>query len=213
MQTMTKLLFTAGLGAATMYYLDPAQGRRRRAIALDRIEHGRDGLQQATRTARAVSRDVSHRADRTIHGLRAVGHDVGEQAGRLSHGLRTIGRGTRDRAAGAASSVGALFQRNDRHAYGERARSALKFAGIPVKWLLVAGIGASVMYFLDPSQGLYRRVRFRRRYLDGAREKMGAAFERERAQGKETDEAQQAAGAPSNSGATRREDRESQLPR
>lgn len=174
MKSPTKLLLTAGLGAVAMYFFDPAQGRTRRDLARDRIDYGRDRLEKASHTALAVGHDVGSRADRTLHRLRAVGHDVGERAdgvferarsvghdvgeraGRLTHGLKSVGRGTGHRAAGAVSSLGSLFN-------GRRARRPLKLVGVPVMWLLVAGIGASVMYFFDPSQGIYRRARLRSR--------------------------------------------------
>lgn len=160
MKSPTKVLLTAGLGAVTMYYLDPAQGRRRRDLARDRIEYGRDRLEKASHTARAVGHDVSERADGAFARARAVGHDVGERAGRLTHGLKSVGRDTGHRAAGAVSSLGSLF--NGR-ASSRSAGSPWKFLGVPVMWLFVAGIGASVMYLFDPSQGVYRRARLRSR--------------------------------------------------
>jgi hypothetical protein len=63
MKSPTKALLTAGLGAVAMYYLDPAQGRKRRDLARDRIEYGRDRLEKASHTARVVGHDVSERAD------------------------------------------------------------------------------------------------------------------------------------------------------
>ena len=179
MKSPTKVLFTAGLGAVAMYYLDPAQGRRRRDLARDRIEYGRDRLEKASHTARAVGHEVGTRADSTIHQLRAVGHDVGERAGgaweharavghevgeraaRLTHGLKIVGRDTGHRTAGVVSSLGSLF--NGRHSRRRSASSPLKLLGVPVMWLFVAGIGASVMYLFDPSQGIYRRARLRNR--------------------------------------------------
>lgn len=161
MKSPTKVLLTAGLGAVAMYYLDPAQGRKRRDLALDRIEYGRDRLEKASHTARAVGHDVSERADGAFARARAVGHDVGERAGRLTHGLRSVGRDTSHRAAGAVSSLGSMF--NGRHARRASRGSAWKFLGVPVMWLFVAGIGASVMYLFDPSQGIYRRARLRQR--------------------------------------------------
>lgn len=193
MQRAMKIMLSAGLGAATMYYLDPAQGRERRDIARERLEHGRDSLQHAGKTAMAVGHDVGDRAgrtwygvraaghqvgsraDRALHRARAVGYDVGDRAGRLTHGLREAGHDVRERAAGAASSLASLFERGRSRGHVRRnrtGRSALKFLGIPLTWLFVAGIGASAMYFFDPSQGLYRRVRFRDRFLRNGREGM-----------------------------------------
>lgn len=161
MKSPTKVLLTAGLGAVAMYYLDPAQGRRRRDLALDRIEYGRDRLEKASRTARTVGHDVSQRADGAFQRARAVGHDVSQGAGRLTHGLRSVGRDTSHRAASAVSSLGSLL--NGRDTRRSRQGSAWKFLGIPVLWLVVAGVGASVMYLFDPSQGVYRRARLRNR--------------------------------------------------
>lgn len=192
MQSATKILLSAGLGAAAMYYLDPAQGHKRRATLRDQLEHGQEA---ATHGALHGARAIGHRTDRAIHGLRAAGHDVsdraerairraravrhglghevGKRAGRLTHGLRVVGRDTREHAAGAAEALGSTFDRGETDD-GVRAitrnSSPWKLMGIPVKWLFLAGIGASMMYFLDPSQGLYRRARFRRRF-DQARHK------------------------------------------
>jgi len=55
-----------GLGAGLMYYLDPDRGRRRRALARDRMAHGANVLGSATNT---TARDFSHR----VHGLLAEG--------------------------------------------------------------------------------------------------------------------------------------------
>lgn len=196
MQPAMKILLTAGLGAATMYYLDPAQGRERRDLARERLEYGRDRLEHASHTAKVVGHDVGERTERALHGLRAVGqgigdragrtlhraqavrHDVGRRAGRLGHGLRDAGYGARERAAGAASTLGSLFGRSGSNVgfhRNRKGRSALKLMGIPVKWLFVAGIGASAMYFFDPSQGLYRRVRFRDRFLNNRRKGMNGS--------------------------------------
>ena len=161
MKSPTKVLFTAGLGAIAMYYLDPAQGRKRRDLARDRIEYGRDRLEKASHTARVVGHDVSERADGAFDRARAVGHDVSERAGRLTHGLKSVGRDTGHRAAGAVSSLGSIF--NGRSTRRTRQDSAWKFLGVPAIWLVVAGVGASVMYLFDPSQGVYRRARLRSR--------------------------------------------------
>lgn len=53
-----------GLGAGLMYVLDPNRGRRRRALARDRIAHAVHVLSAATNT---TARDLSHR----VHGLLA----------------------------------------------------------------------------------------------------------------------------------------------
>lgn len=190
MRSPTKALLTAGLGAVAMYYFDPAHGRRRRDLARDRIEHGRDNLQKVSHTALAVGHDVGSRADRTIHRLRAVGrdfshradelmgharaagHDIGERAGRFTHGLTSVGRDAGHRASNAVSSAGSMMSghlrsghlRSDHRVHGRRSGpSPLRLVGIPVKWLFIAGIGACVMYLFDPSQGIYRRARLRNR--------------------------------------------------
>jgi hypothetical protein len=160
MKSPTNLLLTAGLGAVAMYYFDPAQGRKRRDLARDRIEYGRDRLEKASYTARRAGHDVGRRADRSIHRLRAVGHEISERADAAYERARAVGHDTGHRAAGAVSSLGTLF--GERHS--SRAAAPMKLVGVPVLWLLVAGIGASVMYLFDPSQGLYRRARLRNRF-------------------------------------------------
>ncbi|HEX5766520.1 MAG TPA: hypothetical protein VFY27_13220, partial [Woeseiaceae bacterium] len=39
-----KILLSAGVAAASMYYLDPSRGNERRADARARLEHGKDKL-------------------------------------------------------------------------------------------------------------------------------------------------------------------------
>jgi hypothetical protein len=54
-----KTLITFGLGALTMYFLDPVQGRRRRALLRDQYVHARRVLrEQAGGTVRDYSRPV-----------------------------------------------------------------------------------------------------------------------------------------------------------
>jgi len=55
-----------GLGAGLMYFLDPDRGRRRRALARDRMAHTANVLGGAADT---TARDLSHR----VHGLLAEG--------------------------------------------------------------------------------------------------------------------------------------------
>ena len=45
------LMGAVGLGAALMYFLDPDNGRRRRALARDQLVHGQRVLQDATEAA------------------------------------------------------------------------------------------------------------------------------------------------------------------
>jgi hypothetical protein len=43
MRIPLRFLFTAGLGAAAMYYFDPDRGRQRRALLQERLEQRRAG--------------------------------------------------------------------------------------------------------------------------------------------------------------------------
>jgi hypothetical protein len=54
-----KTLITFGLGALTMYLLDPEQGRRRRALLRDQFVHTRRVVRERTS---ATARDLSNRA-------------------------------------------------------------------------------------------------------------------------------------------------------
>jgi len=58
-----------GLGAGLMYFLDPDRGRRRRALARDRMAHTANVLGGAVDT---TARDLSHR----VHGLLAEGSQL-----------------------------------------------------------------------------------------------------------------------------------------
>lgn len=180
MQTPMKMLLTAGLGAATMYYLDPTRGRHRRALARARFEDGREalthgvhqathGIDRAAHRARVISRGVSRKSDKFAHGVRTLSHDLGDRAGQLAHGARTVGREARDRAAGAADTLGSLYERhrpNGAADYDPGGAPRGRILLIPVTTLLTIGVGVATMYFLDPTQGLYRRSRFRRRLAD-----------------------------------------------
>jgi hypothetical protein len=54
-----RTLLTFGLGALTMYLLDPEQGRRRRALLRDQLTHARRVIRE--RSA-GTARDLSNRA-------------------------------------------------------------------------------------------------------------------------------------------------------
>jgi hypothetical protein len=54
-----RTLITFGLGALTMYLLDPEQGRRRRALLQDQITHAKKRVRERTE---GKARDLSNRA-------------------------------------------------------------------------------------------------------------------------------------------------------
>lgn len=66
-----KTLLWLGLGAAAMYYLDPQQGRRRRALAGDQVTKARRLLRE-----RAAGR-LGHLGNRA----RGAAHDIETPAG------------------------------------------------------------------------------------------------------------------------------------
>ncbi|HEX6210810.1 MAG TPA: SRPBCC family protein [Methylomirabilota bacterium] len=68
-------MWAAGLGAAAMFLLDPDRGRRRRAIARDKLVHAARKTRDAAGT---VSRDASHRARGVAAHLR--GRFAGDEA-------------------------------------------------------------------------------------------------------------------------------------
>lgn len=191
MQTPMKILLTAGLGAVSMYYLDPSRGRHRRNLAVARIEHGKeavtqgvhtatDGLNRASHRARVVRRNVSRRTDRFLRGARNFSHDVGDRVDQVTHGARDVSHDVRNRAAGAAATVGSFF---DRHRPNGSALAEIRdkpratFLLIPVTFIATVGLGAAAMYYFDSSQGVYRRNRLRNRFAgwrDRAKEKVRA---------------------------------------
>jgi uncharacterized membrane protein len=69
MDNQIRRLFAAGLGAAAMYYFDPARGRYRRALVRDQLVHG------------------GHRAK---HGVRVVGRDSRNRTVGLAATLRSL---------------------------------------------------------------------------------------------------------------------------
>lgn len=181
MQTPMQILLTAGLGAASMYFLDPSRGHKRRHRARARIEHGKDavahgvqsatdGFNSASHHARAAGRRVNRQSGRFMKGARSFGHDLSERMDQVSHGARDASHEARDRAAGAAASVGSFFNRHrpgNGHALADmrdEPRGKLKFMLIPVTSIITVGLGAAAMYYFDSSQGLYRRTRLRNRF-------------------------------------------------
>jgi len=57
-----RTLITFGLGALTMYLLDPQQGRRRRALLQDQLTHAKRLVGER---AEGKARDLANRAVRT----------------------------------------------------------------------------------------------------------------------------------------------------
>lgn len=64
-----RFLLTAGLGAATMYYFDPARGRYRRALVRDQLVHGEH---KAVHGASVARRDARNRARGFVSALRSL---------------------------------------------------------------------------------------------------------------------------------------------
>lgn len=188
MQSAMKILLTAGLSAAAMYLLDPADGKRRRARARARLEDGRDslvqgankaaeGVDKAARQARDLGHDASKRTDGIVESLRDLGHEIGERAAQLMLGATAAGRVARDRASATAHSVGSAVERHRPHRSASRA-PAVKVLRSPVTWVVTVGVGAAAMYFFDPSQGLYRRAKLRKQ-VDDLRAKLLPSRSRE----------------------------------
>jgi uncharacterized membrane protein len=87
---MNKLLVGGALGALAMYFLDPAQGRRRRARTRDQLLHA---AKRANEAGRVTARDTAQRAQGVIaEAKRLFTHeDVGDEA--LAHRVRAaLGR-------------------------------------------------------------------------------------------------------------------------
>jgi hypothetical protein len=166
MQSLMKILLSAGFAAASMYYLDPSRGQERRAVARSRLEDGKDALAQGVHTA-------SNRFDSVSRHARDAGRTLGRETGRLSQDARNL-------AAGAAGTALSFLNRNRSHG---KARAALrdaprgKFLLIPGSWIATIGLGAAAMYYLDSAQGESRRARLYDRFAgwrDGAQEKVSA---------------------------------------
>ncbi|HEY8520176.1 MAG TPA: SRPBCC family protein [Gammaproteobacteria bacterium] len=69
MRNPVALLISTGIGAAAMYYLDPARGRYRRGLVRDRIVHAGH---LTKRGVRVVTHDMRNRALGTAASLRSV---------------------------------------------------------------------------------------------------------------------------------------------
>jgi hypothetical protein len=86
-----RTLLTFGLGALTMYLLDPEQGRRRRALLRDQVTHLKTLARERTAGA---TRDLSNRAyGAAMEARRAVSTQLepGETADTPA-GARHLGR-------------------------------------------------------------------------------------------------------------------------
>ena len=66
---MNPLLASGALGALAMYFLDPHEGRRRRARTRDKIVHAGRRLNQA---GKVTARDTAHRAYGVLAGARRL---------------------------------------------------------------------------------------------------------------------------------------------
>jgi uncharacterized membrane protein len=66
---MNRILFGGALGAIAMYFLDPQQGRRRRARTRDRLGHV---AKVANEAGKVTARDAVHRAQGLVAGTRRL---------------------------------------------------------------------------------------------------------------------------------------------
>jgi hypothetical protein len=74
-KAVVPLLACAAAGALAMFYLDPQQGRRRRALARDRFAH----------VAHVFRRDLPHSVERRGRFLRGKARGLGHEAADLAH--------------------------------------------------------------------------------------------------------------------------------
>jgi uncharacterized membrane protein len=90
MDNQIRLLFSAGLGAAAMYYLDPARGRYRRALVRDQLVHGGH---KARHGASVVGRDTRNRTMGLAATLRSLfGHGQPDDAVLVERVRACLGR-------------------------------------------------------------------------------------------------------------------------
>lgn len=92
----TVAIGAAALGAAAMYLLDPEHGRRRRALARDKVNSARIKTRKA---AERTARDLNNRA----RGLVAKTRKMMPQAGALSQGENFSGSQTYSTTQSAGS--------------------------------------------------------------------------------------------------------------
>jgi hypothetical protein len=59
-----RTLIWLGLGAAAMYYLDPEQGRRRRAVAREQMTRARSAIRSRARPAVSQAPEGAHHLGR-----------------------------------------------------------------------------------------------------------------------------------------------------
>ncbi|HVL55140.1 MAG TPA: hypothetical protein VM491_01435 [Burkholderiaceae bacterium] len=70
----TSFVSAFALGALTMYFLDPVQGRRRRALANDQLTRLSNQLRRLRETGYAGASDIANRSRGTVHELRSHLH-------------------------------------------------------------------------------------------------------------------------------------------
>jgi len=66
---IVRILGALAIGAAAAYFLDPASGKRRRALARDKVTHYR---KEAREYAKGTVRDLRNRARGVVHEARGV---------------------------------------------------------------------------------------------------------------------------------------------
>jgi hypothetical protein len=91
MKKLKRLIRAAAAGAAVQYFLDPAQGARRRALLRDRISFAKRRATAAVDTARPT---VQHAAETVHHAAETVQHAAEvtkERVGGVVHSIRHRG--------------------------------------------------------------------------------------------------------------------------
>ena len=177
-EDMIALIGGAGIGAAMMYLFDPDQGTQRRQdvahTAKEAVAATGDAvgatLHEAGHTARSMAERISDYA-------RNLATDAGE---RLTNIGSRAGRRARETARSAATSaqnyVADATQHADdlRHRLTDRAGANESHpyrmaTGITAGSLAILGLGAGLMYFLDPQRGRTRRALLRDKTVSFAR--------------------------------------------
>jgi hypothetical protein len=155
-ETALGLLGAAGLGVGLMYMLDPEHGKQRRGKLVSTAEHA---LSNTGDMLGSTLHSASHSASDVAKKISGYAHHLADSAHEAAHGLASQAHQKVNEAhQELADRAGALWSRvKHKHAEPESHPVAMA-SGITAATVGVLGLGAGLMYVLDPAKGRARRA-------------------------------------------------------